>query len=58
MAPFLTMPYALIANLGITLPAFYVGIMAILIFAVTLDWVPVTVIGTIGSDDPSISSKP
>ena len=42
----------LIANLGITLPAFYVGIMAILIFAVTLEWVPVTVIGTIGSEDP------
>ena len=42
----------LIANLGITLPAFYVGIMAILIFAVALEWVPVTVIGTIGSDDP------
>ena len=42
----------LIANLGITLPAFYVGIMAILIFAVNLGWVPVTVIGTIGSEDP------
>ena len=42
----------LIANLGITLPAFYVGIMAILIFAVTLEWVPVTVIGTIGSENP------
>lgn len=41
-----------IANLGITLPAFYVGIMAILIFAVTLKWVPVTVIGTIGSENP------
>ena len=41
-----------IANLGITLPAFYVGIMAILIFAVTLEWVPVTVIGTIGSENP------
>ena len=47
----------LIANLGITLPAFYVGIMAILIFAVTLEWVPVTVIGTIGSDDPFAQLK-
>ncbi len=47
----------LIANLGITLPAFYVGIMAILIFAVTLEWVPVTVIGTIGSDDPLAQVK-
>lgn len=47
----------LIANLGITLPAFYVGIMAILIFAVTLEWVPVTVIGTIGSDDPFAQVK-
>ena len=47
----------LIANLGITLPAFYVGIMAILIFAVTLEWVPVTVIGTIGSDDPFAQIK-
>ena len=42
----------LIANLGITLPAFYVAIIAILIFAVRLEWVPVTVIGTIGSNDP------
>ncbi len=41
----------LFANLGITLPAFFVGIMAILIFAVQLGWVPVTVIGTIGSND-------
>ena len=41
----------LFANLGITLPAFFVGIMAILIFAVELGWVPVTVIGTIGSND-------
>lgn len=47
----------LLANLGITLPAFYVGIMAILIFAVTLEWVPVTVIGTIGSDDPGEQLK-
>ena len=47
----------LIANLGITLPAFYVGIMAILIFAVTLEWVPVTVIGTIGSEDPFAQVK-
>ncbi|MXZ02509.1 MAG: ABC transporter permease [Chloroflexi bacterium] len=47
----------LIANLGITLPAFYVGIMAILIFAVNLGWVPVTVIGTIGSDDPLATVK-
>ena len=47
----------LIANLGITLPAFYVGIMAILIFAVALEWVPVTVIGTIGSDDPFAQLK-
>ena len=47
----------LIANLGITLPAFYVGIMAILIFAVALEWVPVTVIGTIGSDDPFAQIK-
>ena len=43
----------LFANLGITLPAFYVGIMAILLFAVQLEWVPVTVIGTIGTDDLS-----
>ena len=42
----------LFANLGITLPAFYVAIIAILIFAVRLEWVPVTVIGTIGSEDP------
>lgn len=42
----------LFANLGITLPAFYVGILGILLFAVVLEWVPVTVIGTIGSDDP------
>ncbi len=41
----------LFANLGITLPAFYVGIMGILIFAVRLEWVPVTVIGTFGSND-------
>ena len=41
----------LFANLGITLPAFYVAIIAILIFAVRLEWVPVTVIGTIGSND-------
>lgn len=41
----------LIANLGITLPAFYVGILAILIFAVELRWVPVTVLGTLGTDD-------
>ncbi len=47
----------LIANLGITLPAFYVGIMAILIFAVALEWVPVTVIGTIGSEDPFAQLK-
>ena len=47
----------LVANLGITLPAFYVGIMAILIFAVNLGWVPVTVIGTIGSDDPLATVK-
>lgn len=47
----------LIANLGITLPAFYVGIMAILIFAVNLGWVPVTVIGTIGSEDPFAQVK-
>ena len=47
----------LFANLGITLPAFYVAIMAILIFAVTLEWVPVTVIGTIGSDDPTAQFK-
>ncbi len=42
----------LFANLGITLPVFYAAIVAILIFAVYLRWVPVTVIGTIGSDDP------
>ncbi len=41
----------LFANLGITMPAFYVAIIAILIFAVRLQWVPVTVIGTIGSND-------
>ncbi len=41
----------LIANLGITLPAFYVGILGILLFAVVLGWVPVTVLGTIGTTD-------
>jgi peptide/nickel transport system permease protein len=47
----------LFANLGITLPAFYVAIIAILIFAVRLELVPVTVIGTIGSDDPMAQFK-
>ena len=41
----------LIANLGIALPSFLVAIMAIFVFAVWLGWVPVTVIGTIGSND-------
>ncbi len=47
----------LFANIGITLPAFYVGILAILLFAVVLNWVPVTVIGTIGSTDPLAQYK-